>query len=361
MELSNQYRNFTPNKTYRIENDLNLFSLTKTKNLFFHMTSTSNSHNQLTTDKPQINVPTLNVIKTLNSMKKNNPANSKDSSDNQSSNHIIDNLKTPPIINVNKLTHLNFEKIKEIKEGKDPQISRNFSNNKISPKSKNSERSELISFFNNAREVTQTNMNIKRSLDDSEGKSFEDIYDLDDTVDSKVSQFNDKEKVEQFVKLDTKYNFFLPKQKNNKKNTILTNSSLPEIKILAYNEKDRNMFNEFKNREISPNTNEKHKQNNKSNIKNFNNLAANSQINFRPNLHQLHSDIQEKIHSANETSLKFAFNSTLKKPKKMKLVDLYNYDKKKWVDKETKIAEELLYNLRHLNDERKGNLKILSS
>ena len=38
-----------------------------------------------------------------------------------------------------------------------------------------------------------------------------------------------------------------------------------------------------------------------------------------------------------------------------------NYDKQKWVDKETKIAEELLYNLRHLDDERKGNLKILSS
>jgi hypothetical protein len=40
---------------------------------------------------------------------------------------------------------------------------------------------------------------------------------------------------------------------------------------------------------------------------------------------------------------------------------MYNYDKKKWVDKETQMASELLNNLRKINDDRKSNFKLLSS
>ena len=45
----------------------------------------------------------------------------------------------------------------------------------------------------------------------------------------------------------------------------------------------------------------------------------------------------------------------------MKLVDMYNYDKNKWVDKETQMATELLNNLRRIDDNRKSNFKLLSS
>jgi hypothetical protein len=359
--MAKQYRNYTPNKNINIDNDNTLFNLAKTKNLFFHMTSTSSSHNQNISEKPATNVPSLNVIKTLQSMK--NPANSKDSSQNQSSDQIMDNSKPAHIVNLNKLTPLNFDKIKEMKEGKQIPLSRNFTNNKISSRSKNTERSELYSFFNQPKEGIQTNINMKRTIDDCEDKSFEDIYDLDDTIDSQISQLDDEEKVRHFTKLDTQYKFFFPVQKKINKKKI-KNSSLPGIKIESTYPKESKKILEYENRKISPSPEIKWVQNKKLYNQSSNNVAGssgNTLINFHPFSNQLQSDIQQKNFSANATSIKFAFNSSIKKPKKMKLVDIYNYDKKKWVDKETKVAEELLNNLRNLNDERKSNFKILSS
>ncbi len=158
---------------------------------------------------------------------------------------------------------------------------------------------------------------IKRNLENEIKPSFDDILDVDESIDALATKLNDTQKIKIFKKLTSQYNFFnlpnklvdLDKRDNNKLKPKI-NNDLIRKKIISLPD----IQQEMRNKKIP-------------------NRSTNNILN-RPNL--------------------------LGKIDKVKLIDIYNPDKKKTVSKDTSLAIKLLNNLKVLDSNRKIKLSVVN-